>query len=100
MLWRQLRAKTFRSLRHSNYRRYFMGQIISFAGSWMQSAALLWLVYDRTGDPRWPSWILAAQVGPTVLLGAWGGGLADRYNKRQCFGPKAPFCAMLWCWQC
>lgn len=78
-----LRDTTFRSLRHRNYRRYFFGQIVSFTGSWMQSAALMWLLYDATGDPRWPSYLLVAQVGPTLLLGAWGGGLADRYPKRQ-----------------
>lgn len=77
-----LRDTTFRSLRHRNYRRYFLGQIVSFIGSWMQSAALMWLLYDLTGDPRWPSWVLVAQVGPTVLLGNWGGGLADRYSRR------------------
>ncbi|MCE9561600.1 MAG: MFS transporter [Planctomycetes bacterium] len=82
-LWTALRNTTFRSLRHRNYRRYFLGQIVSFVGSWMQSAALMWLMYDRTGDPRWPSWLLVAQVGPTLLLGNWGGGLADRYPKRQ-----------------
>jgi len=82
-LFAALRDTTFRSLRHRNYRRYFLGQIVSFVGSWMQSAALMWLMYDRTGDPRWPSWLLVAQVGPTLLLGNWGGGLADRYPKRQ-----------------
>ncbi|MBA4189602.1 MAG: hypothetical protein C0467_16575 [Planctomycetaceae bacterium] len=82
-LFATLRDTTFRSLRHRNYRRYFFGQIVSFVGSWMQSAALMWLMYDRTGDPRWPSWLLVAQVGPTVLLGNWGGGLADRYPKRK-----------------
>ncbi len=78
-----LRDTTFRSLRHRNYRRYFFGQIVSFIGSWTQSAALMWLLYDRTGDPRWPSWVLVAQVGPTVLLGTWGGGLADRFSRRR-----------------
>src|SRR5215831_13994436 len=77
-----LRDTTFRSLRHRHYRRYFYGQLVSFTGSWMQSAALMWLMYDRTGDPRWPSWLLVAQVGPTLLLGAWGGHLADRWPKR------------------
>ncbi len=78
-----LRNTTFRSLRHRNYRRYFFGQIVSFTGTWMQSAALMWLMYDLTGDPRWPSWLLVAQVGPTILLGTFGGGLADRYPKRR-----------------
>jgi MFS family permease len=78
-----LKATTFRSLRHRSYRRYFLGQIVSFVGTWMQSAALMWLMYDRTGDPRWPSWLLVAQIGPTFLLGPWGGALADRRPKRQ-----------------
>jgi MFS family permease len=87
-----LRQTTFRSLRHPNYRRYFYGQIVSFTGSWMQSAALMWLMFDRTGDPRWPSWLLVAQVGPTLLLGTWGGHLADRLPKRRLvFGTQAAF---------
>jgi MFS family permease len=82
-LFQALKATTFRSLRHRGYRRYFYGQIVSFVGTWMQSAALMWLLYDRTGDPRWPSWILVAQIGPTLVLGAWGGSLADRFPKRR-----------------
>ncbi len=78
-----LRQATFRSLRHRNYRRYFFGQIISFTGSWMQNAALMWLMFDQTGDLRWPSYLLVAQVGPTILLGTWGGHLADRWPKRK-----------------
>jgi MFS family permease len=78
-----LRTTTFRSLRHRNYLRYFVGQIVSFVGTWMQSAALMWLMYDRTDDPRWPAWVLVATIGPTLLLGPWGGSLADRYPKRR-----------------
>lgn len=78
-----LRDHTFRSLKHRNYRLYFAGQIVSFTGSWMQNAALMWLVYDKTADPIWPPLLLVAQVGPTLVLGAWGGALADRVSKRQ-----------------
>ncbi len=85
-----LKQTTFRSLQHRHYRRYFYGQIVSFTGTWMQSAALMWLMYDRTGDPRWPSWLLVAQVGPTILFGAWGGYLADRWPKRH----------LIFCTQC
>ncbi len=81
-LFAALRAAAFRSLRHRNYRLYFYGQIVSFTGSWMQSAALMWLVYDRTHDPLWPPLMMAAQVGPTLLLGPVGGALADRFPKR------------------
>ncbi len=81
-LFALLRDHTFRSLRHRNYRLYFLGQIVSFTGSWMQSAALMWLAFDQTGDPFWPPLLLVAQVGPTVLLGTWAGHLADRRPKR------------------
>src|SRR5437764_11516589 len=78
-----LKETTFRSLRHRNYRRYFLGQLVSFTGTWMQSAALMWLIYDQTHDVRWPSYLLVAQVGPTVMFGPWGGSLADRSPKRR-----------------
>ena len=78
-----IRDTTFRSLRYRNYRLYFLGQIVSFTGSHMQTAALMWLVYDRTNDPVWPPLMLVAQVVPTLLFGPWGGALADRAPKRR-----------------
>jgi MFS family permease len=81
LAWRW-RLDTFRALRHRNYRLYFLGQGISLTGSWLQSAALSWLAYDMTHQSRWPALVGAAQVLPTFVLGAWGGGLADRIAKR------------------
>lgn len=75
-------ARTFRSLRHRNYRLYFFGQIVSFTGSWMQSAALMWLAFELTSDPLWPPLMLVAAVGPTLILGPVGGALADRFSKK------------------
>jgi MFS family permease len=77
-----LRDTTFRSLKHRDYRLYFVGQIISFTGSWMQNAALMWLIFDLTRDPIWPPLLLVAQVGPTIVFGPLGGALADRFPKR------------------
>jgi MFS family permease len=77
------RATTFRSLRHRDYRLYFSGQIVSVTGSWMQSTALMWFVYDHTGNPAWPPLLLTAQVGPTLLLGAYAGAVADRVTKKK-----------------
>ena len=72
---------TFRSLRHRNYRLYFIGQMISLIGSWMQTTALMWLAYDLTHESKWPAFLMVAMIGPTLLLGAWAGGLADRCRK-------------------
>lgn len=83
---------TFRSLRHRNYALYFSGQLVSFTGSWMQSAALMWLVYELTSDPLWPPLMLVAAVGPTLFLGPLGGALADHYpKKRLVFATQAAF---------
>ena len=77
-----LLGTTFRSLRHRDYRLYFFGQLVSFTGSWMQSAALMWLVFAQTDDPFWPPLMLVATVGPTLVLGPIGGILADRFPKK------------------
>lgn len=39
-----------RSFRHRNFRLYFLGQMISLVGTWMQGVALSWLVYRLTGS--------------------------------------------------
>src|SRR5262249_39551308 len=79
---RRWRPGTFRALRHRNYRLYFGGQLVSLTGSWVQGAALTWLAYHLTGQNRLAALGAAAQVGPPVLLGVWGGGLADRWPRR------------------
>src|SRR5215470_2723733 len=75
-------ARPFRALRHRNYRLYFLGQLVSLTGSWVQSTALMWLAYLLTRQSEWPALISTAQILPTFLLGAWGGALADRVSKR------------------
>lgn len=82
-LGRVLGGRTFRSLRHPNYRRYFFGQLVSFLGSWVQSTAMMWLAYDLTGNPAWPAYLMVAQVGPTLLLGPVGGAVADGRSRRR-----------------
>jgi MFS family permease len=75
-------ARPFRALRHRNYRLYFLGQLVSVTGSWVQTTALMWLAYRLTGQSQWPALIATAQILPTFVLGAWGGVLADRVSKR------------------
>jgi MFS family permease len=77
------RLRTFRALRHRNYRLYFLGQLVSVTGSWVQTTAMTWLAYELTGESTWPAWIAAAGVLPTFVLGAWGGMIADRLPKRR-----------------
>jgi predicted MFS family arabinose efflux permease len=74
--------RTFRSLRHPNYRLYFVGQLVSLVGSWTQITTLIWLAHEQTHQARWPAFLAAVQIGPTFLLGPWGGALADRVPRR------------------
>src|SRR5262249_49342211 len=66
---------------HRNYRLFFLGQIVSVFGSWVQLTALMWLAFQLTGTSRWPALVAAAQLIPGFLLGAWGGALADRLPR-------------------
>jgi MFS family permease len=75
--------KTVRSLRVRNYRLYFYGQIISFVGTWMQSVGQAWLVLKLTGSGVALGVTMALQFLPVLLLGAWGGVIADRFDKRR-----------------
>jgi MFS family permease len=78
-----LGRRTFASLRFRNYRLYFVSQIISFSGTWMQSIALSWLVLQLTGSGTALGTVLAMQFLPTLLLAPLGGVIADRFEKRR-----------------
>src|SRR3954465_4296124 len=73
----------FRPLGVPNYRRYFVGQVVSLAGNWMQIVAETWLVLRLTGSGGLVGIPAALQFLPVMLFGAFGGVLADRVPKRR-----------------
>jgi MFS family permease len=73
----------FRSLRVRNYRLYASGQLVSLTGTWMQRVAQDWLVLELTNSGTALGVVTALQFGPSLLLGLWGGVLADRSDKRR-----------------
>jgi len=75
--------RSFDSLAVPNYRRYFVGQLVSLSGNWMQTVAALWLVLSLTGSGVAVGLTTALQFLPMLLFGAWGGLLADRFPKRR-----------------
>jgi MFS family permease len=80
---REAASRTFRSLGVRNYRLYFFGQIVSMSGTWMQSVGQAWLVLELTGSGVALGAVIALQFLPTLLLGPWGGLVADRRDKRK-----------------
>ncbi len=75
--------RTFRSLRIRNYRLFFFGQLVSVSGTWMQQLAQDWLVLRLTDRPLPVGITTALQFAPVLLLGIWGGLVADRLDKRR-----------------
>lgn len=80
---RVLGRQTFASLSNPNYRRYFTGQAISMVGTWMQSIAQSWLVLELTGSGTALGIVVALQTLPILILGPYGGVIADRMDKRR-----------------
>ena len=74
--------RSFDSLQVPNFRRYFKGQVVSLSGNWMQTVAEVWLILSLTGSGFAVGIATALQFLPIMVLGAWGGSLADRFAKR------------------
>jgi MFS family permease len=79
---RRVAHRTFSSLNSRNLRLYFAGLAISQIGSWVQLVSLPWLVLRITNSGTALGVVYALQFAPVLLLGAWGGVVADRYDKR------------------
>ena len=76
-------ASTFRALRHRNFRLWFFGQLISLVGTWMQTIAQNWLVYQLTGSARDLGLVNFVGAIPLVPLTLYAGAIADRFEKRR-----------------
>ncbi|MDP9074457.1 MAG: MFS transporter [Actinomycetota bacterium] len=83
MTWaKSITSDTFRSLRIRNYRLFFVGQLVSNSGTWMQTLALGWLVLRMTNSGFAVGVVTALQFLPMLLIGTYGGVIADRLDKR------------------
>ncbi|HEX3899191.1 MAG TPA: MFS transporter [Mycobacteriales bacterium] len=81
--FQKLRHDTFVSLHNPNYRLYFYGQATSLVGTWMQTIAQSYLVFQITDSGTDVGLIVALQTLPVMLLGPYGGVVADRVDKRR-----------------
>ncbi|MBF0441221.1 MAG: MFS transporter [Oligoflexales bacterium] len=74
--------KTLTAFNHRNYRLWFIGQLISLFGTWMQSTAQGFLVYELTRSPAQLGIVSFAGGLPIWLFMLYGGVVADRMSKR------------------
>ena len=71
------------ALNHRAFRLYWIGQLISLIGSWMQSTAQQWLVYRLTNSPLKLGTVMLCGALPTTLLSLFAGVVVDRVDRRK-----------------
>ncbi len=77
-------AAALRLLRaNPDFARVYAGQLISFAGDWFATVALLGLALELTGSTVVTSLVLVLQTGPFFLVAPFAGSLADRVDRRR-----------------
>jgi MFS family permease len=73
----------FRSLRHRNFRLFFIGQLVSLIGTWMQNVGQAWLVLELTHSSFKLGVVSALQFAPMLVLSFPAGVYIDYFNKRK-----------------
>ena len=73
----------FRALSNRNYQYFFIGQLISLIGTWMQTVAEAWLVYKLTGSTVLLGLVSFSGQIPVFFLASIGGAIADKYNRQK-----------------
>ncbi|HEX5019138.1 MAG TPA: MFS transporter [Candidatus Binatia bacterium] len=76
-------ARTLSSLRHRNFRLLFFGTSLSHVGDFIQAMAQSWLVWTMTSSPFLLGVVGFCQALPRLLLGAVGGAIVDRLERRR-----------------
>lgn len=77
------RTGALAALKHRNYRLFWIGNLFSYTGDWLDQVALNWLVISTTGSPVMLGLVNLGRGAPMVVLGLIGGVVADRVNRRR-----------------
>jgi MFS family permease len=80
---RPTRVSPFRPFRHQAFATVWTGSFVSNIGTWMETVAIGVYVTQATGQAAWTGTVAALTYAPTVLLGPFGGALADRFDRRR-----------------
>lgn len=75
-------ALRFAALQNRDFRLFWLGQLVSLSGTWMQSVSQGWLVYSLTKSPFYLGLVAACGTLPILLFTLAGGIVADRFRKR------------------
>jgi len=81
--WNPVVTTRFRALKHRNFQLFIAGQLVSLIGTWMQTTAQLWLVYDLTHSAALLGVFGFANQIPMMVLASVGGFVGDRYSRHR-----------------
>jgi len=73
----------FSPFRLRNFRIYMSGQAVSLIGTWLQTTALSWVVWELSHSETSLGVVAMLASLPLLFLGPWTGVLADRLNRRK-----------------
>lgn len=77
------RIGTFEALKTHNFRLYFMGQLVSMSGTWMQNVAQGYLVFRLTKSEFWLGIVACAAGLPLLLISPFAGVIVERMPRRR-----------------
>lgn len=75
-------SEMLRALRVRNFALFWIGQLISGTGTWMQTVAMAWLVLDISHSAATLGMVTTLQFLPILLFALPAGVIADRFAKR------------------
>ena len=76
-------AYSLRAFRHREFSLFWTGAVISNIGSWLSNLTVPFVIYQDTHSAFWVGLVSVFQFAPNILLGPWGGVLADRHDRRR-----------------
>jgi MFS family permease len=76
-------ARVFQAFTYRDFRLLWFGAFTSSSGTWLQEAALTWILYSLTHKARYPGLLAFLSTAPIILFTLIGGVMADRIDRRR-----------------
>ncbi len=91
----RFRPQMFASLRHRNYRLYWIGSLIANTGDWMDQIAIGWLIWQLTESGSYLGLLAFCRAFPILIFTLFGGAIADRFERRRVMQVTQTFAMLL-----
>ena len=81
--WTDKILSSLPAFKSRNYTLYFVGQLISLIGTWLQIVAEGWLIFQLSHSAFYVGLSAAASTLPSLFLSLIGGVIVDRFPKKK-----------------